>query len=199
MASDNKTIGRFHLDGIPPAPRGVPQIEVTFDIDANGILNVGAKDKATGKEQSIRIEASSGLTDEEIDRMRKEAEANADADKQAREKVDKVNAADSMIFTTEKQLKDYGEKISADKKEPIETALTALKTAHQSQDVAAIDAAMEQINEAWKNASEELYKAQQEEQAAGGGDAGQGGGSADGGDAANDVTDVEFEEVKDDK
>ncbi len=199
MASDNKTIGRFHLDGIPPAPRGVPQIEVTFDIDANGILNVGAKDKATGKEQSIRIEASSGLTEEEIDRMRKEAEANADADKQAREKVDKVNAADSMIFTTEKQLKDYGEKISADKKEPIETALTALKTAHQSQDVAAIDAAMEQINEAWKNASEELYKAQQEEQAAGGGDAGQGGGSADGGDAANDVTDVEFEEVKDDK
>lgn len=199
MASDNKTIGRFHLDGIPPAPRGVPQIEVTFDIDANGILNVSAKDKATGKEQSIRIEASSGLTEEEIERMRKEAEANADADKQAREKVDKINSADSMIFTTEKQLSEYGDKIGADKKEPIESALAALKTAHQAQDVAGIDAAMEQINEAWKNASEELYKAQQEQQANGGADAtGNAGGSGDA-DAANDVTDVEFEEVKDDK
>jgi len=199
MASDNKTIGRFHLDGIPPAPRGVPQIEVTFDIDANGILNVSAKDKATGKEQSIRIEASSGLTEEEIERMRKEAEANADADKQAREKVDKVNSADSMIFTTEKQLSEYGDKISADKKEPIETALAALKTAHQSQDIAGIDAAMEQINEAWKNASEELYKAQQEGQAAGGAEASGDAGAAGDADAANDVTDVEFEEVKDDK
>jgi molecular chaperone DnaK len=196
MAKDNKTIGRFHLDGIPPAPRGVPQIEVTFDIDANGILNVSAKDKASGKEQSIRIEASSGLSKDEIEKMKQEAEANADADKKAKERVDKLNQADSMIFQTEKQLKEFGDKLSADKKAPIESALEELRIAHQSQEITAIDAAMERINEAWKNASEELYKAQQE----GGADGAQGatGGSANSGEAA-DVTDVEFEEVKDDK
>jgi molecular chaperone DnaK len=193
MAKDNKTIGRFHLDSIPPAPRGVPQIEVTFDIDANGILHVSAKDKATGKEQSIRIEASSGLSQDEIQKMKREAEANAAADKEAKEKVDKVNAADSMIFTTEKQLKEFGDKIPAEKKAAIESALEGLKTAHQSQDIGQIDAAMETINEAWKNASEDMYKAQQE-----GGEAQQGEptGNASG---ADDVTDVEFEEVKDDK
>lgn len=193
MAKDNKTIGRFHLDSIPPAPRGVPQIEVTFDIDANGILHVSAKDKATGKEQSIRIEASSGLSQDEIQKMKREAEANAASDKEAKEKVDKINAADSMIFTTEKQLKEFGDKIPAEKKAAIESALEGLKTAHQSQDIAQIDAAMETINEAWKNASEDMYKAQQE-----GGEAPQGEttGNASG---ADDVTDVEFEEVKDDK
>jgi len=194
MAGDNKTIGRFHLDGIPPAPRGTPQIEVTFDIDANGILNVSAKDKATGKEQSIRIEASSGLSKDEIDKMKQEAEANADADKQAKEKVDKLNAADSMVFQTEKQLSEFADKLPADKKEPIESALEELKKAHQSQEISAIDAAMEKINEAWKNASEELYKAQQENGTPNEpttGDAGTGG--------EEDVTDVDFEEVKDDK
>lgn len=196
MAKDNKTIGRFHLDGIPPAPRGVPQIEVTFDIDANGILNVSAKDKASGKEQSIRIEASSGLSKDEIEKMKQEAEANADADKKAKERVDKLNQADSMIFQTEKQLKEFGDKLSADKKAPIESALEELRKAHQSQEITAIDAAMERINEAWKNASEELYKAQQEGGAAGA--QGATGGSANSGEAA-DVTDVEFEEVKDDK
>ncbi|MCE2495096.1 MAG: molecular chaperone DnaK [Flavobacteriales bacterium] len=198
MAGDNKSIGRFHLDGIPPAPRGVPQIEVTFDIDANGILNVSAKDKATGKEQSIRIEASSGLSDDEIERMKKEAEANADADKQAKETAEKVNGADAMIFQTEKQLKEFGEKLSDDKKAPIEGALEELKKAHESKDLAAIDAAMEKINEAWKNASEEMYKAQQEA----GGDAGANAGAgadAGGESTADDVTDVEFEEVDDEK
>jgi len=158
MAKDNKTIGRFHLDGIPPAPRGVPQIEVTFDIDANGILNVSAKDKATGKEQKIRIEASSGLSQEEIEKMKNEAEANADADKAAKERVDKLNAADQMIFQTEKQLSEFGDKLG-DKKGAIEESLENLKKAHASQEISAIDAAMEQINEAWKNASEEMYKA----------------------------------------
>lgn len=195
MAKDNKSIGRFHLADIPPAPRGVPQIEVTFDIDANGIMHVAAKDKATGKEQSIKIEASSGLSQDEIEKMKREAEANADADKAAKEKVDKLNAADGMVFQTEKQLKEFGDKLSADKKEPIESALTELKTAHQSQDIAAIDAAMEKINEAWKNASEEMYKAQQEQ----GGAEGQPAGDASGADSAEDVTDVEFEEVDDDK
>ena len=191
MAKDNKTIGRFHLDGIPPAPRGVPQVEVTFDIDANGILHVSAKDKATGKEQKIRIEASSGLSQEEIEKMKKEAEANADADKLAKERVDKLNAADQMIFQTEKQLSEFGDKLG-DKKGVIEYSLENLKKAHASQEISAIDAAMEQINEAWKNASEEMYKAQQE--GAGGGDAnGPGAGSAN---AADDVTDVDFEEVK---
>jgi len=197
MSRDNNTIGRFHLDGIPPSQRGVPQIEVTFDIDANGILNVSAKDKATGKEQSIRIEASSGLSKEDIEKMKQEAEAHADEDKKMKETADKLNAADSMIFQTEKQFSEFGDKLSADKKEPIETALESLKKAHASADLVAIDAAMEQINEAWKNASEEMYKAQQE---AGGGAPEQGepdeSAPADG---SEDVTDVDFEEVKDEK
>ena len=194
MSADNKTIGRFQLSDIPPAPRGVPQIEVTFDIDANGILNVSAKDKATGKEQNIKIEASSGLSDEEIERMKKEAEANADADKKAKEEVEKVNAADAMIFQTEKQLKDYGDKLSDDKKKPIEEALEGLKKAHESKDLTAIDSAMETINTAWTAASEEMYKATQEQQGAEG--AAQP--NAEGG-GADDVTDVDFEEVKEDK
>ncbi|MEE3999478.1 molecular chaperone DnaK [Tenacibaculum sp. FZY0031] len=195
MAADNKTIGRFQLTDIPPAPRGVPQIEVTFDIDANGIINVSAADKATGKSQNIRIEASSGLTDEEIEKMKADAEANAEADKQAKETADKVNGADSMIFQTEKQLKEFGDKLSADKKEPIEAALEELKKAHESKDLAAIDAAMEKINEAWKVASEEMYKAQQDAQANGAG--AQGGADAGASSESGDnVEDVDFEEVK---
>lgn len=161
MANDNKTIGRFHLDGIPPAPRGVPQIEVTFDIDANGIINVTAKDKGTNKEQNIRIEASSGLSQEEIEKMKREAEANAEADKKAKEKADKINEADSMIFQTEKQIKEFGDKLPSDKKASIESALDELKKAHQSQDVAQIQPALDRINEAWRQASEDIYKAQQ--------------------------------------
>lgn len=194
MAKDNKTIGNFQLTDIPPAPRGVPQIEVSFDIDANGILSVSAKDKATGKEQSIRIEASSGLSKEEIEKMKHEAEANAEADKQAKERVEKLNEADAMIFQTEKQLKEFGDKLSDDKKAPIETALASLKTAHGAQDLDSIASAMEQINEAWKNASEEMYKAQQEGGAAADPGAGDAGAQNAGGD---DVTDVEFEEVDD--
>lgn len=198
MAADNKTIGRFHLDGIPPAPRGVPQIEVTFDIDANGIINVSAKDKGTGKEHNIRIEASSGLSDEDIQKMKADAEANAEADKEAKEKAEKINAADAMIFQTESQLKEFGEKLSDDKKAPIESALEELKKAHESKDIALIDPAMEKINEAWKAASEEIYKAQQEAQAAGGQQAGPDAGAAqDGGSSTqDDVQDVDFEEVK---
>ena len=192
MASDNKSIGRFQLADIPPAPRGIPQIEVTFDIDANGILNVSAKDKATGKEQNIKIEASSGLSDDEIERMKQEAEANAEADKQVKEEADKVNAADQMIFQTEKQLKEFGEKLSDDKKQPVETALEELKKAHENKDLTAIDVAMENINNAWQAASEEMYKATQESQ----GTEGDPDTTAEGGD---DVTDVEFEEVKADK
>ena len=193
MANDNKSIGRFQLADIPPAPRGIPQIEVTFDIDANGILNVSAKDKATGKEQNIKIEASSGLSDEEIQKMKEEAEANADTDKAAKETADKINAADGMIFQTEKQLKEFGEKLSDDKKGPIEEALAELKKAHESKDLGAIDTAMEKINNAWKAASEEMYKASQE-----GAPASEG---APAEDATNsdDVTDVEFEEVKEEK
>jgi molecular chaperone DnaK len=194
MSADNKTIGRFQLSDIPPAPRGVPQIEVTFDIDANGILNVSAKDKATGKEQNIKIEASSGLSDEEIERMKKEAEANADSDKKAKEEAEKINAADAMIFQTEKQLKDYGDKLSDDKKKPIEDALEGLKKAHESKDLAVIDSAMETINTAWTAASEEMYKASQEQQ----GSEGAAQPNAEGG-GADDVTDVDFEEVKEDK
>jgi molecular chaperone DnaK len=198
MARDNKTIGRFHLDGIPPAPRGVPQIEVTFDIDANGILHVKAKDKATGKEQSIRIEASSGLSDDEIKRMKEEAEANADADKQAKEKIDKLNAADSLIFQTEKQLKEFGDKIPAEKKKPIENALAKLKEAHKSQDIAAIDKATEELNSVFQAASQEMYNASQ--QAQGGQQAGaeqpQGGSSEKKSGKDDEVTDVDFEEVK---
>ena len=195
MAADNKTIGRFHLDGIPPSQRGIPQIEVTFDIDANGIINVSAKDKGTGKEHNIRIEASSGLTDEEIKKMKADAEANAEADKLAKETADKINGADGMIFQTEKQLSEFGDKLSADKKEPIEAALTELKAAHESKDLAKIDAAMEKINEAWKVASEEMYKAEQEAQGApsnGQADAGAQDTAAEG----DDVQDVDFEEVK---
>jgi molecular chaperone DnaK len=195
MAADNKTIGRFHLDGIPPAQRGTPQIEVTFDIDANGIIHVTAGDKATGKTQDIRIEASSGLTDEEIKKMKADAEANADSDKAAKETAEKINGADSMIFQTEKQLKEFGEKLSADKKDPIEAALTELKKAHEIKDVAQIDAAMEKINEAWKVASEEMYKAQQETQGAPTGDAG----DEQPKNESDNVEDVDFEEVKEDK
>src|SRR6056300_726630 len=195
MASANKTIGRFHLDGIPPAQRGVPQIEVTFDIDANGIIKVSATDKATNKTQDIRIEASSGLTEEEIKKMKAEAEANAESDKKAKETVDKLNEADGMIFQTEKQLKEFGEKLSEDKKAPIEAALEELKKAHESKDIAQIDAALEKINEAWKVASEEMYKAQQE---AGGANPGAGaaGAQPNAGADADNVEDVDFEEVK---
>ena len=195
MATDNNTIGRFHLDGLPPAQRGTPQIEVTFDIDANGIIKVSAQDKATGKSQDIRIEASSGLTEEEIDKMRKEAEANADADKKVKEEVDKLNSADQMVFQTEKQLKEFGDKLSDEKKAPVETALEELKKAHASKDFEAIDKSIETINEAWKNASEEMYKAQAEA----GGDATQTQGDAPGPDApsgGDDVHDVDVEDVK---
>jgi molecular chaperone DnaK len=194
MAAQNRTIGRFILDGIPPAPRGVPQVEVAFDIDANGILHVSAKDKATGKEQKIRIEASSGLTDEEIKRMKEEAEQNADADKIAKEEADKINSADALIFSTEKQLKEFGDKISADKKAPIEAGLAKLQAAHASRNFADIDAAQEELQAAWNAASEEMYKAGQDGAPAEG-DAGQ---SANGQAAGGDnVTDVDFEEVKD--
>ncbi len=195
MASGNKTIGRFHLNDIPPAPRGVPQIEVSFDIDANGILKVSAKDKATGKEQSIRIEASSGLSDAEIERMRAEAAANEEADKVAREKVDKMNQADSLIFQTEKQLKEYGDKLPTDKKAPIEEALAELKTAHGAQDIAGVDVAMEKLNTVFQAASQEMYNAQAQAEGAGQDtNAGAQQGSAKSGD--DEVTDVDFEEVK---
>jgi molecular chaperone DnaK len=196
MAADNKTIGRFHLDGIPPSPRGVPQVEVTFDIDANGIINVSATDKATNKTQDIRIEASSGLTEEEIEKMKKDAEANADADAKAKETADKLNSADAMIFQTEKQLKEFGEKLSDDKKKPIEDALDELKKAYETKDIAVIDPALEKINEAWKSASEEMYKAQQESQQQ---DASGSEKTADSPEdqSNDDVEDVDFEEVKD--
>jgi molecular chaperone DnaK len=199
MAADNKTIGRFHLDGIPPAPRGTPQIEVTFDIDANGIIKVSAEDKATGKKQDIRIEASSGLTEEEIKKMKQEAEANAEADKKAKEKVDKINEADAMIFQTEKQLKEFGDKLSDDKKKPIEDALEDLKKAYETKEVENIQPALDKINEAWKTASEEMYKAQAEAQqggAAPGGDPGAQQGGTEGSSESSDVEDVDFEEVK---
>ncbi|GGK12871.1 MULTISPECIES: molecular chaperone DnaK [Parabacteroides] len=198
LAKDNKSIGRFHLDGIPAAQRGVPQIEVTFDIDANGILNVSAKDKGTGKVQSIRIEASSGLSDDEVKRMKDEAAANAEADKKEKERIDKLNQADSMIFQTEKQLKDLGDKLPADKKAPIEAALNKLKEAHKAQDIAGIDAAMTELNTVFQAASQEMYNAQNAQGGAQPGpDFGQqqannnAGGNKDGG-----VTDVDFEEVK---
>ena len=194
MAAGNKTIGRFHLDGIPPAPRGVPQVEVTFDIDANGILHVNAKDKATGKSQSIRIEASSGLSDDEIRRMRDEAAANAEADKTAREKVDKLNQADGLIFQTEKQLKEFGDKIPADKKGPIEAALAKLKTAHQSQDLAAIDSATAELNQVFQAASQDMYNAQS--QSTGDSQPGSDTGSSSQNGQDGEVTDVDFEEVK---
>ena len=190
MAADNKTIGRFHLDGIPPAQRGTPQIEVTFDIDANGIIKVSATDKATNKTQDIRIEASSGLTEEEIKAMRADAEANAEVDAKAAENAKKLNEADSMIFQTENQLKEFGDKLSDDKKAPIEAALEELKKAYETKDVALIEPALEKINEAWKVASEEMYKAQADAQ---GGEAGAGEPAQAEGD---NVEDVDFEEVK---
>ena len=197
MANQNKTIGRFNLDNIPPAPRGVPQIEVAFDIDANGILNVSAKDKATGKSQSIRIEASSGLSDDEIKRMKAEAEANADADKKERERIDKINAADATIFNTEKQLKEYGDKLPADKKAEIESALEKLKTAHKAQDIAGIDAAMAEMNAIWQKASEEMYKNAGAQGGPQGPFGGQQGPQDNQGPKNDDnVTDVDFEEVK---
>ncbi|MGN6440244.1 MAG: molecular chaperone DnaK [Agriterribacter sp.] len=197
MASQNKSLGMFNLDGIPPAPRGVPQVEVIFDIDANGILNVTARDKGTGKEQKIRIEAGSGLSKEEVEKMKAEAKANEAADKEAREKVDKVNQADSLIFQTEKQLKEFGDKIPADKKGPIETALNKLKDAHKQQDIASIDSSLTELNAAWTAASEDIYKAQQAGANPNGGAAGaqepnQGANTA----AGDNVTDAEFEEVK---
>ena len=195
MAADNKTIGRFHLADIPPAPRGVPQIEVTFDIDANGIINVGAKDKATGKEQSIKIEASSGLSDDEIARMKADAEANADADAQAKERADVLNQADGMVFQTEKQLKEFGDKIPAEKMAPINEALENLKKAHAAQDVDACKAGLETLNTAFQAASQEMYAAQQEAGGEAAGAQGQPAGEAAGDDA--EVTDVDFEEVKD--
>jgi len=195
MAAGNKSIGRFHLDGIPPAQRGVPQIEVTFDIDANGILNVSAKDKGTGKSQQIRIEASSGLTDDEINKMKQEAEANADDDKKAKERVDKLNSADAMVFQTEKQLKEYGDKLPEDKKAEIEGALAELKEAHKNQDIDAIDAALEKMNAMWQAASSEMY---QNTGQAGGEQAGpdaEGDDPNAGGQGDDEVTDVDFEEV----
>jgi len=196
MAAGNKTIGRFHLDGLPPAPRGVPQIEVSFDIDANGILHASAKDRGTGKEQRIRIEASSGLSDDEIKRMREEAKVNAEADLKAQDKVEKINTADSMIFTTEKQLKEFGDKLPADKKPAIEEALAKLKEAHKSQDVEAIDKALAELNSVWQVASEEMYKtAQNTGQPAGQPEAEQPGGTNTKS-GSDEVTDVDFEEVK---
>ncbi|MFD2552842.1 molecular chaperone DnaK [Sphingobacterium tabacisoli] len=194
MAAQNRTLGRFQLADIPPAPRGIPQIEVIFDIDANGIIKVSAKDKATGKEQNIRIEASSGLSDEEIQKMKQEAEANAEADQKIKEEADKINAADALVFSTEKQLKEYGDKISADKKAPIEAGLEKLKAAHAARNFADIDSASEELQNAWNAASEEMYAAsQQGGQPQGGEQAGQTGGNQGG---ADDVQDVDFEEVK---
>jgi len=196
MAADNNTIGRFHLDGLPPAQRGVPQIEVTFDIDANGIIKVSALDKGTNKSHEIRIEASSGLSEDEIKKMREEAEANADADKAAKETAEKINEADSMIFQTEKQLKEFGDKLSDDKKGPIEAALVELKAAHESKDLAQIDAALTTINEAWKVASEEMYAAQGGAEGANPGAEQQGQPEAGNADQGDNVEDVDFEEVK---
>ncbi len=202
LASQNKSLGTFNLDGIPPAPRGVPQVEVTFDIDANGILHVTAKDKGTGKSHNIRIEAGSGLSKEEIEQMKNDAKANEATDKEAKEKIEKINQADSLIFQTEKQLKEYGDKIPAEKKEPIESALTKLKEAHKTQDIAAIDIAMAEMNTAWTAASEEMYKATQDAGAQGAGPNGEGQPHQEGGEGqqqqpnAENVTDAEFEEVK---
>lgn len=198
MSSQNKSLGMFNLEGLPPAPRGVPQIEVIFDIDANGILNVTAKDKGSGKEQKIRIEAGSGLSKDEVEKMKAEAKANEATDKEAREKVDKINQADSLVFQTEKQLKEFGDKIPADKKAPIETALAKLKEAHKLQDVASIDSSMAELNTAWTAASEEIYKAQQAgaDPNAGGAAGQQEPQGANASAGADNVTDAEFEEVK---
>ena len=192
MAKDNKTIGRFVLDGIPPSPRGVPQIEVTFDIDANGIMNVSAKDKGTGKEQKIRIESSSGLSPEEIEKMKKEAEANADADKKLKEEADKLNTADSLVFTSEKNLKEYGDKLPEEKKAAIQSALDKLKIAHGAKDFAAMDSASEELNAAWQAASQDMYNAQQEGAAQPGAENAGGANN----NPTDDVQDVDYEEVK---
>jgi molecular chaperone DnaK len=201
MAKDNRTIGRFHLDGIPPAPRGIPQIEVTFDIDANGILHVSAKDKGTGKEQKIRIEASSGLTDAEIQKMKQDAQAHADEDKRAKEKIEKINQADSLIFQTEKQMKEYGEKLSEGNRTAINTALEKLKEAHKSQDATAIDNAMNQVNAAWQTAATEIYQASGGPNASGGGptNGNESTGSGTSSGSGDNVSDVEYEEVNDKK
>ncbi len=196
MAAQNKTIGRFILDGIMPAPRGVPQIEVTFDIDANGILNVSAKDKATGKEQKIRIEASSGLSDSEIQRMKAEAEANAEADKKEKERIEKLNQADNMIFQTEKNLKEYGDKLPSDKRATIEKALLKLKSAHEAKNIVDIDDAMEALNKAFQDASQDMYNAQQQAQGNPNAGAGYNSGNAGGNSNNDNITDVDFEEVK---
>jgi molecular chaperone DnaK len=198
MAKDNRSLGRFHLDGIPPSPRGIPQIEVTFDIDANGIMHVSAKDKGTNKEQNIRIEASSGLSEEEIEKMKKEAEANAESDQQEKERIEKLNAADSMIFQTEKQLKEYGEKLSEGNKNAINEALENLKKAHQAQDLGSIDSALEALNKAWEGASQEMYAATQAAEGGGAQEAGPDAGTAEAADGDN-VSDVEFEEVEEEK
>lgn len=200
MAKDNRSIGRFHLDGIPPAPRGIPQIEVTFDIDANGILHVSAKDKGTGKEQKIRIEASSGLTDAEIQKMKQEAQTNAENDRKVKERAEKINQADSLIFQTEKQMREYGDKLSESNKTAINGALEKLKDAHKNQDIGAIDIAMASLNTAWQAAATEMYQASSGGSQAGGApNAGPSGGEAKQGGSANDVSDVEFEEVNDNK
>lgn len=196
MAKDNRTVGRFILDGIPPAPRGVPQVEVSFDVDANGILNVSALDKGTGKKQNIRIEASTGLSKEEIARMKAEAEANADSDRQVREQAEKINAADSLIFQTDKQLKEFGDKLPAEKKEAIETALADLKAAHAARDFGQLDSATEKLNSAWMAASQEMYAATQ---GAGGADQANGHANGNGSSTAEDITDVDYEEVSDKK
>jgi molecular chaperone DnaK len=196
MAKDDKTLGKFHLDGIAPAPRGIPQIEVTFEIDANGILNVSAKDKATGKEQSIRIEASSGLTDAEIKRMKDEAAANAAADAKEKERIDTLNKADAIIFQTEKQLSELGDKLPADKKTAIEAALGKLKDAHKAQDVAACETAIKEIETVFGQAQQDILNAQAQAQAQAQAGANPGAGAPNNGDSADHVTDVDFEEVK---
>ena len=195
LAKDNRSIGRFQLSDIPPAPRGVPQIEVTFDIDANGILNVSAKDKGTGKEQKIKIEASSGLSQDDIERMKREAEANAATDKAEKEKIEKLNQADSLIFQTDKQLKEYGDKLSDGNKANINAALEALRSAHGSRNIEGVDAAMENLNKAWEAASQEMYNATQGAGAQAGAETGAGGGSSTG----DGVSDVDYEEVSEDK
>ena len=199
MSKDNKTIGRFHLDGIPPAPRGVPQVEVTFDIDANGILNVSAKDKGTGKEQNIRIEASSGLTDEEINKMKDEAKANADTDQKEREKIDKINTADGLIFQTEKQLSEFGDKLSEPNKKAIQESLDKLKAVHKEEKIDEIDSAVEALNKSWEAASQEMYKATQDQQANPGQEAPSGDKPPKGENKNDDISDVDFEEVKEEK
>ena len=200
MAKDNKTMGRFQLSDIPPAPRGVPQIEVAFDIDANGMINVSAKDKATNKEQKIVIEASSGLSEAEIEKMKKEAEENADSDKKMKEEVDKFNTADTLIFTTEKQLKEHGDKLPADKKKSIEDDLSELKKAYADKNLDSIDAAVEKLNKSWQNASEEMYKATQGQADPNAQpNANNSDKKTDDSSGNDDVTDVDFEEVKEDK